>query len=235
MHSIRAQRVKNRDFARVVLPMAEPVPLRSLTYWHQDQPRALPENPYGSLGGCYCSLTHTGFKGTEDKDMKITVSTILVFMISTAQAFAGTPQQVGAWSVIPATGDHSDNAVLIQTASKTADAKLDLICRKGKIWKVVVETSVPLQERAVSFNRGIPTTRIGFVSDSANNQFEDWAVADGGKTLSVHAQMFESRLHRQWIERLSSSRTMRFSFDTRYSTFQTGKLTQALESAGCSY
>lgn len=167
--------------------------------------------------------------------MKITVSTILVFMISTAQAFAATSQQIGAWSVIPATDDNTGHAVLIQTASDSADAKLDLICRKGKVWKVVVETTVPLQEHAVSFNRGIPTTRISFVSDGADSQFEDWAVADGGKTLSAHAAMFEGRHDRQWIERLSSSKTMRFSFDTRDSTFQTGKLLQALESAGCSY
>ena len=87
--------------------------------------------------------------------MKITMSTILVFMISTAQAFAGTPQQIGAWSVIPATDNHS-NAVLIQTASDSAGAKLDLICRKGKIWKVVVETSIPLQEDAVrKFSAGL--------------------------------------------------------------------------------
>jgi hypothetical protein len=165
--------------------------------------------------------------------MKITLSTALICMMSTAQAFAASSQQIGAWSVIPATDNHSGHAVLIQTASR--DAKLDLICRKGKIWKVVVETSVPLQERAVSFNRGIPTTRMGFVSDGADSQFEDWAVADGGKTLTAHSQLFESKLDRQWIERLSSAKTMRFSFDTQDSTFQTGKLLQALESAGCSY
>jgi hypothetical protein len=87
----------------------------------------------------------------------------------------------------------------------------------------------------VSFNRGIATTRIGFVSDDATSQVEDWAVADGGKTLSVHSQMFEGKLQRQWIERLSSTKTMRFSFDSQDSTFQTSKLAQALESAGCSY
>jgi hypothetical protein len=167
--------------------------------------------------------------------MKIAASTILVFMISTAQAFAATSQQIGAWSVIPATDDISGHAVLIQTASDSADAKLDLICRKGKIWKVVVETSSPLQKRAVSFNRGIPTTRMSFVSAGETSQFEDWAVADGGKTLFAHAAMFDGKLDRVWIERLSSSNTMRFSFDTQDSTFRTGKLLQALQSAGCSY
>ena len=151
--------------------MGEAIPLWSLTLWNHDQALALPEKPYGSICNCYGSLTDTtDLQGTEDKDMKITMSTILVFMISTAQAFAGTPQQIGAWSVIPATGDHS-NAVLIQTASDSDGAKLDLICRKGKIWKVVVETSIPLQEDAVSFNRGIPTTRVNYVSDDATGQF----------------------------------------------------------------
>jgi hypothetical protein len=60
--------------------------------------------------------------------MKIPISTILVVMMSTAQAFAGTSQQIGAWSVTPATGNR---AVLIQTVSD--HAKLDLICRNGKV------------------------------------------------------------------------------------------------------
>ena len=164
--------------------------------------------------------------------MKITVSTTLAFMIS-AQAFAG-PSHFGAWSVTPTSGDH-DDAVLIQTASNADNAKLDLICRKGKVWKVVVETSVPLQEHAVSFNRGIPTTRMGFASDTADSGYEDWAIADGGKTLSVHSPMFQSKLDRQWIERLSSSKAVRLTFDTQDLVFQTGKLHQALETAGCSY
>jgi hypothetical protein len=159
--------------------------------------------------------------------MRTTIGTILVVMMSTAQAFAGTSQQIGAWSVTPATGNR---AVLIQTVSD--HAKLDLICRNGKVWKVALETSAPIQERAVDFNRGIPTTRISFGSEPA---FEDWAVADGGKTLLAHSEIFQGRLDRRWIERLSSSPTIRFGFDTQDSTFQTGQLVQALESAGCTY
>ena len=159
--------------------------------------------------------------------MKTPISTILVVMMSTAQAFAGTSQQIGAWSVTPAT---RHRAVLIQTVSD--HAKLDLICRNGKVWKVALETSAPIQERAVDLNRGIPTTRISFGSEPA---FEDWAVADGGKTLFAHSAIFEGRLDRRWIERLSSSPTIRFSFDTQDSTFQTGQLAQALQSAGCTY
>jgi hypothetical protein len=162
--------------------------------------------------------------------MKTPISTILVVMMSTAQAFAGTSQQIGTWSVTSATGNR---AVLIQTVSD--QAKLDLICRNGKVWKVALETSAPVQERAVDFNRGIPTTRISFGSEAANNAFEDWAVADGGKTLFAHSEIFEGRLDRRWIERLSSSPTIRFSFDTQDFTFQTDQLAQALESAGCTY
>ena len=235
MHSAQGTSRSGCSFASRSTLGGEAIPVWSLTLWNHDQALALPEKPYGSIGNCYGSLTDTpDLQGTEDNDMKITMSTILVFMISTAQAFAGTPQQIGAWSVIPATDNHS-NAVLIQTASDSAGAKLDLICRKGKIWKVVVETSIPLQEDAVSFNRGIPTTRVNYVSDDATGQFEDWAVADGGKTLSAHSQIFEGRLQRQWIERLSTSKTMRFNFDAQDFTFQTGKLAQALDSAACTY
>jgi hypothetical protein len=167
---------------------------------------------------------------TEAKEMKTPISTIFVVMMSTVQAFAGTTQQIGAWSVTPATGNRD---VLIQTVSD--HAKLDLICRNGKVWKVALETSAPVQERAVDFNRGIATTRMGFGSELTNSTFEDWAVADGGKTLFAHSEMFEGKLDRRWIVRLSSSPTMRFSFDTQDSTFKTGQLAQALESAGCTY
>ena len=162
--------------------------------------------------------------------MKTPISTVLVVMMSTAQAFAGSSQQVGVWSITPAADSH---AVLIQTVSD--HAKLDLICHNGKVWKVALETSDPIQEHAVDFNRGIPTTRMSYESQGASNASEDWAVADGGKTLFAHAEMFEGKLDRRWIERLSSSPTIRFSFDTQDSTFQTGQLTQALQSAGCSY
>jgi hypothetical protein len=126
---------------------------------------------------------------TEAKEMKTPISAILVVIMSTAQAFAGTSQQIGAWSVTPAT---NNRAVLIQTVSE--HAKLDLICRNGKVWKVALETSTPVQQSAVNFNRGIPTTRMSFGSDMANNTFEDWAVADGRKTLFAHSEMFEGRL-----------------------------------------
>jgi hypothetical protein len=162
--------------------------------------------------------------------MKIPISSILVVMISTAQAFAATPEQIGAWSVTPATGKHS---TLIQTVSD--HAKLDLICRHGKVWKVALETSDPIQQQSVNLNLGIPTTRMSFGLEDGNSTSEDWAVADDGKTLFAHAEMFEGRLDRRWIERLSSSPTIRFSFDNQNSTFQTGQLTEALQSAGCSY
>ena len=189
----------------------------------------LPQTLLASIDDCYCSLTPDP-QVTEAKEMKTTISSIFVVMMCTAQAFAASSQRIGAWSVTPAIGDR---AVLIQTVSE--HTKLDLICRNGKVWKVALETSAPVQERAVDFNRGIPTTRMGFGSKVANSAFEDWAVVDGGKTLLAHSEMFEGRLDRRWIERLSSSPTIRFSFDTHDSTFKTGQLAQALESAGCTY
>ncbi len=76
---------------------------------------------------------------------------------------------------------------------------------------------------------------MGFGSEPANSTFEDWAVADGGRTLFAHSEMFEGRHDRRWIDRLSSLSTIRFKFDIQDSTFKTGQLTQALESAGCTY
>lgn len=128
---------------------------------------------------------------------------------------------------------HKQRAVLIQTVSD--HTKLDLICRNGKVWKVALETNVPVQERAIGFDRGIATTRMAFGSKPADSGFEEWAVADGGKTLAAHSEIFEGRLDRRWIERLSSSPTIRFNFDSQDTTFNTGQLTQALESAGCTY
>jgi hypothetical protein len=189
----------------------------------------LPQTLLASIDDCYCSLTPDP-QVTEAKEMKTPISSIFVVMMCTAQAFAASSQQIGAWSVTQAT---DNRAVLIQTVSE--HTKLDLICRNGKVWKVALETSDPVQERAVDFNRGIPTTRMGFRSDLSNSAFEDWAIADGGKTLFAHSDMFEGRLDRRWIERLSSSPTIRFSFDTQDSTFKTGELAQALESAGCTY
>jgi hypothetical protein len=56
---------------------------------------------------------------------------------------------------------------------------------------------------------------MGFGSEPANSTFEDWAIADGGKTLFTHSEMFEGKHDRRWIECLSSSSTIRFKFDTR--------------------
>src|ERR1700744_5901373 len=44
-----------------------------------------------------------------------------------------------------------------------------------------LETSTPVQERAVDFNRGIPTTRMGFGSEPVSSMLEYRAVADGAK------------------------------------------------------
>jgi hypothetical protein len=69
---------------------------------------------------------------------------------------------------------------------------------------------------------------MGFGSEPANSTFEDWAVADGGKTLIAHSEMFEGRHDRRWIGRPSSSSTIRFKIDTQDSTFKTGQLQDTL-------
>jgi hypothetical protein len=65
---------------------------------------------------------------------------------------------------------------------------------------------------------------MGFGSEPANSTFGDWAVADGGKTLVAHSELFEGRHDQRWIGRLSFSSTIRFKFDAEDSTFKTGQL-----------
>ena len=148
----------------------------------------LPQTLLASIDDCYCSLTPDP-QVTEAKEMKTPISSIFVVMMFTAQAFAASSQQIGAWSVTQAT---DNRAVLIQSVSD--HTKLDLICRHGKVWKVALETAPGPGSAVISIaDSGQP---LGFGSTSFRHCVEDWAVADGGKTLFAHSDMFEGRLDR---------------------------------------
>ena len=162
--------------------------------------------------------------------MKTLIGTIFVVMMSTTK---GLRRNFAAdWRMV-CHSRHRQSRRVDTDRLGSRKTRLDLPKRQGVEGGSRDEYSV--QERAVNFNRGIPTTRMGFGSEPANSTLEDWTVADGGKTLFAHSEMFEGRHDRRWIERISSSPTIRFSFDTPDSTFQTGQLAQALQSAGCTY
>ncbi len=181
--------------------------------------------------------------------MKIAAQGIIFALVSTVVAFAQTPQQVGAWSVYTATGNQSSNqVVLLQTAAQgqyndaqgnPVQAKLDVICKKGKLWHIAVETELAIERKAESLSAPVPTTRIAFVSEGRTNQSDNWAVLDGGHTVTPYAEVFQGRLTRQWIDRLSGTQKIVVRFEGEAGllqpTFNTEKLAEALSSVGCSY
>jgi hypothetical protein len=179
------------------------------------------------------------------------IKTTIFVLISSAMGLAQTPKQLGAWSVYPANGNLTHNhVVLLQSTSeagyKDADgnpvqAKLDVICTKGKLSAIALEPNVAIARRAISVDGPVNTTRIAFSADGQSNQSENWAVLDGGRTLSPYAEVLQGKLMRRWVQRISSTQKMVFQLDGKAAesqpepSFATGKLSEALASVGCSY
>jgi hypothetical protein len=174
----------------------------------------------------------------------------LLLLISTAMGFAETPQQLGAWSVYPANSNLKGNSVImLQTTSqeqytdgqgKPVQAKLDVICKSGKVSAIALEPVVAIRSNAMSFSGPVPTTRVAFVADGQNDRSENWAVLDGGRTLSPSSEVSQGKLMQRWVERISASKKMSFEVEAKAEsyaqpTFETGDLSSALSSVGCRY
>jgi hypothetical protein len=183
----------------------------------------------------------------EEIKVKTSAKTIIFVLLSTAMGFAETPIQLGAWSVYSGnlTGSH---VVLLQSLSgqfkdaqgNPVQAKLDVICKKGKLSAIALEPNMKIEKSAISFNGAVPTTRVSFALDGQINQSEKWAVLDGGRTLSPYSEVLQGKLMRSWIERISGMKKMGFQLDGKAGelaqpTFETGELSEALSSVGCSY
>jgi hypothetical protein len=93
----------------------------------------------------------------------------------------------------------------------------------------------------LSFTGVVPTTRVGFSFEGQANQSEEWAVLDGGRTLSPYSEVLQGRLTRRWVERIAGMKKMGFRLDGKADesfaqpNFETGELAEALSSVGCSY
>jgi hypothetical protein len=84
----------------------------------------------------------------------------------------------------------------------------------------------------------VPTTRVA--ANDQTDQFDTWAVTDGGRTLTPYSEAFQGKATAHWIERISGTQklSLQVEADTRSSlqtTFETGQLSEALFSVGCSY
>jgi hypothetical protein len=178
----------------------------------------------------------------EEITVKTSTKTAVLVLLSTAVAFAASPRQFGAWSIYTANDNH---VVLLQSVSnvqgRPGQAKLDVVCRNGKVSAIALEPSAALEKSALSFTGVVPTTRVAFSTEGQANQSEQWAVLDDGRTLSPYSEAFEGRLTRRWVERISGMKKVGFQWNGKADeslaqpTFETGELAEALSSVGCSY
>jgi hypothetical protein len=176
----------------------------------------------------------------EEITVKIPATTVILVLLSTAAAFAESPKQLGAWSIYTAEDNH---VVMLQSMSTAQDhpAKLDVVCRNGKLSAIALEPSVAIEKSALSFTAVVPTTRVAYSLEGQANPSEQWAVLDNGRTLSPYSEASEGKVTRRWAERIAGTRTIGFQLDGKAgeslsrSTFETGQLAEALSSVGCSY
>jgi hypothetical protein len=188
----------------------------------------------------------------KDKNMKTTMKIAFFLMLSTALGLgetlglADSSRQFNAWIVYPAVGNQS---VLLQVTSQLGDkdiqgtqvqAKLDVVCRKDRVVALAVETDLPIEKSSLSFSDAVPTTRVAFVSGDQTVRSENWAVLNGGRTLSPYSEAFQGRLNRYWMQRLVDNQKLTLhlgsaSGDVAQPTFDTRELSEALSSAGCRY
>ncbi len=169
--------------------------------------------------------------------MRTPAKLMLFVLLSTALGLAETPTPFGAWTIYHAQGDR---VFMLQTISKTSDAKLDVICRHGKLAAIALEPDLLIDTSAVSFTGVVPTTRLAFTLDDATRS-EKWAVLDDGHSLSPYSQVSQGKLNRSWISRISATSKLDVQLGglagemNGQPSFETGELSAALTSVGCTY
>jgi hypothetical protein len=162
---------------------------------------------------------------------------MILVLFSTALASAETPTPFGSWKIYHAQGDR---VFMVQTVSTTSSAKLDVICRHGKLAAIAIEPDLMVDETALSFTEVVPTTQLAFTLDDENRS-EKWAVLDDGHSLTPYSELSQGKLNRSWVSRISASKKL----DVRLAgiagemngqpSFETQDLGLALTSIGCSY
>jgi hypothetical protein len=174
--------------------------------------------------------------------MKSATRVIIFVLLSSALGFSETAAQLGGWSVYLA----SNQVALLQSASEQHEgggdnqvqAKLDFICKRGKLSAIALEPGVTVKRSAMSFAGPVPTTRVNFSMDGRTSHTENWIVLDGGRTLSPNSELLQGKLVRHWAERIATTQKMVVQVDGQSEdqpSFATGELAEALASAGCSY
>ena len=181
--------------------------------------------------------------------MKVINKLAILSLVTAGTVFAQSPQQVGAWSVYsPASNVAGKNVVMLQTTAvgqhHDADGnlvavKLDIVCKNKNVVAIAVETGTSIDKRTVSFSQAVPTTKVVFVAEGKSDVSENWEVADGGRTLSPYSQLFQAKLNRTWVERISGTPKVVLQLNQKEGdeslapVFDTAQLSDALSSVGC--
>jgi hypothetical protein len=181
--------------------------------------------------------------------MKIINKFAILSLVTASTVFAQSPQQVGAWSVYSPDGNGTGkNVVMLQTTAvgqhQDADGnlvavKLDIVCKNNRVAAIAVETGSSIDKHTVSFSQAVPTTKVVFVDEEKGSVSENWEVADGGRTLSPYSEVFQTKLNRTWVERISGTPKVVLQLnqkegdDSLAPVFDTAQLSDALSSVGC--
>jgi hypothetical protein len=188
-------------------------------------------------------------KVKEELIVKVINKFAILSLVTASTAFAQSPRQVGAWSVYtPAGNGTAKNVVMLQTTAvdqrqdargNLAPAKLDIVCKNDRVFAVAVEAGSTIDKRTVSYKQAVPTTAVVFTAAGKSSLPEDWEVADGGRTLSPYSELFQSKLNRTWVERISGTPKVALQLnqkegdDSLAPVFNTAQLSEALSSVSC--
>lgn len=169
--------------------------------------------------------------------MKTPLKLVIFVLLSTAFAFGETPSPFGSWKIYHVDGDR---VFMVQTVSKTSSAKLDVVCRHGKLAAIAIEPDVMIDQTALSFTAVVPLATLGFTLDDESRS-EKWAVVDDGHSLTPYSELSQGKLNRSWVSRISASKKLDVHLAgiagemNGQPSFETGSLSLALGSIGCSY
>jgi hypothetical protein len=181
--------------------------------------------------------------------MKAIVTVAILSLVTAMPMLAQSPRQVGEWSIYTPSGNQTRNHMVMVQATAVGEhddasgnsraAKLDIICKNDKVVAVALEPSSKVSKNTVSYDQEVPTTKVAFIVEGRIALSEPWAVADGGRTLSPYSEVFQGKLNRTWVERISGTDKVVLQLagnegdDLLTPTFDTAQLAEALSAAGC--
>lgn len=179
--------------------------------------------------------------------MKNATIVVMFTFFCAASGLAQTPQTFGAWSIYPGVSSGRQTVTLLQTTSLQQDEnglgplKLDVICRRGELYRVAVETPTVVSEQAMNFSAALPTTPVSLQAGEGKAEIQKWGVLDGGHTVSPYSEVRQGKTNRTWTEHLAGVDTLTLELNGNpqaapiHARFHTAGLSQALASIGCSY